>query len=268
MFAIAFPAIDPIAIAIGPFAIRWYALAYVVGLFLGWRYMIYLTRRPVAPDGTGLMSAAAVDDFFVWATLGIILGGRLGYVLFYEPAFYAAEPLQILYVWRGGMSFHGGVLGVFAAILLFARRRGLNWLSLNDVTAAAVPIGLFLGRIANFINGELFGRVTDVSWGVVFPGGGPRPRHPSQIYEAALEGLVLFAILHFLVIRGNALRSPGLVTGSFLVGYAVFRSISELFRQPDAHIGFLAGQATMGQTLSLPMLIVGLYVIWWARRRV
>ncbi len=256
MFAIAFPVIDPIAIEIGPFAIRWYALAYVVGILLSWRYMIRLTRRTPAE-----IEVSHIDDLIVWGTLGIILGGRIGYTMFYRPGYFVDHPLEILAMWRGGMSFHGGFLGVVIAILLFARRRKIGFLALGDIVVCAAPIGLFLGRIANFVNGELFGRVSDAPWAMVFPHGGPLARHPSQLYEAALEGLVLFAILAWLAFATRALERPGLLGGVFLAGYGIARIVVELFRQPDAHLGFLAAGATMGQLLSLPLVLVGAWMI-------
>ena len=188
--ALAFPNIDPVIVSFGPVAIRWYALAYVLGLVLGWRYIRLLSKGAIP----GLESRTA-DDFLVWCTLGVIVGGRLGYVIFYQPGYFIENPGQIPVIWQGGMSFHGGMLGVVAALYLFARQRKLNPLSVADAAACAVPIGLFFGRIANFINGELFGRASDVSWAMVFPNGGPEPRHPSQLYEAFLEGLVVFAVL-------------------------------------------------------------------------
>ena len=262
MLTIAFPAIDPVAIAIGPIAIRWYALAYVAGILLGWRYMLWLAKRPPAALG-----ARDVDDLVVWVTLGVVLGGRLGYVLFYRPGYYFSHPLESLYVWQGGMSFHGGLLGVVVVMLLFAWRRRLNWAAGGDLLTCAAPVGLFFGRIANFVNGELFGRPSDAPWAMAFPRGGPLPRHPSQLYEAALEGLVLFVILFVLATRSRALERPGLLAGVFFTGYAVARAIAELFRQPDAHIGFLALGATMGQLLSIPVLVLGLCLIGWAMRR-
>lgn len=256
-----FPNIDPILIQWGPLAIRWYSLAYIAGLVGGWYYMRQLVKRP--PEAA---SATDVDDFITWATLGVILGGRMGYVLFYKFGYFLDNPLEIFMVWHGGMSFHGGLIGVVVAGLLFVRSRGLRILPFADIVACAAPIGLFFGRIANFINGELFGRVTDASWGVVFPRGGPFPRHPSQLYEAALEGLVLFILLHVLW-RWKAVRArPGLLTGMFLAGYASARMTVELFRQPDTHIGFLTGGTTMGQWLSTPMLATGLILIGFAMR--
>jgi len=259
---LAFPAIDPVAIHFGPLAIRWYALAYVAGLLIGWRYCLRLAARsPFA------FTKEQIDDFLFWAIIGVILGGRIGYVLFYNFDFYAANPLQIFAVWRGGMSFHGGFLGVLIAGTLFARNRGIPFLALADVVAPAVPIGLFFGRIANFINGELFGRPSDLPWAIVFPGGGPVPRHPSQLYEAGLEGILLFLLLWFLVYRRGALEKPGVVTGAFFAGYGIARIVAEFFREPDMQIGFLAGGVTMGQVLSVPLVIAGVWLFLWARRR-
>ena len=262
MLAIAFPAIDPIAIEIGPLVIRWYSLAYVAGILIGWRYMLHL-----AGHSGGRVQRQDVDDFIIWATLGVILGGRLGYVLFYRPDFYFANPLEIPAVWKGGMSFHGGALGVIVAITLFVHRRGIKWLAFGDLIATVTPVGLFFGRIANFINGELYGRVSDVPWAVLFPGGGPEPRHPSQLYEAMLEGLVLTLVLGWLALRRNALEREGLLTGTFLLGYGLARIASEFFREPDAFLGFLYAGATMGQLLSLPLALAGGWLIWRARRR-
>ncbi len=261
MFAIAFPAIDPIAIEIGPIAIRWYALAYVVGILLSWRYMIRLIRR--SPAGIEVIH---IDDLIVWGTLGIILGGRIGYTMFYKPGYFIDHPLEILAMWRGGMSFHGGLLGVLIAIFLFARLRKISFVALGDIVVCAAPIGLFLGRVANFINGELFGRVSDAPWAMVFPHGGPLARHPSQLYEAALEGLVLFAILAWLAFGTRAMERPGLLGGVFFAGYGIARIVVELFREPDAHLGFLAAGTTMGQLLSLPLVLVGGWLIHRALR--
>jgi phosphatidylglycerol---prolipoprotein diacylglyceryl transferase len=259
-FAIPFPAIDPVALAIGPFAIRWYALAYIVGLLIGWRYCLALAAR--SPH---LVGRQDVDDFLAWATLGVVLGGRIGYVLFYNPDYYFAHPLQALYVWHGGMSFHGGAIGVTAAIILFTRLRTIPLFAFSDIIAEAIPIGLFFGRIANFINGELYGRPTDVPWAMIFPNGGPVPRHPSQLYEAFCEGILLFLLL-FVAERRRARETPGIVTGLFLAGYAVARMSGELFRQPDQQLGYLIFGTTMGQLLSIPVLIAGIAIILWARR--
>jgi phosphatidylglycerol:prolipoprotein diacylglycerol transferase len=212
------------------------------------------------------MTVADFDDFVLWVTLGIILGGRIGYVLFYNAGYFAAHPAEMLELWKGGMSFHGGFLGCVLAVILFARYRGLPILSLGDVTCAAGPIGLFLGRIANFINGELWGRQSDVPWAMVFPNGGPLPRHPSQLYEAALEGLVLFAVL-FVLVRAGALKRPGTIIGAFALGYGLIRVFCELFREPDPQLGFLWQGLTMGMLLSLPLMLAGIAFIVAARRR-
>jgi phosphatidylglycerol:prolipoprotein diacylglycerol transferase len=212
------------------------------------------------------MSAADFDDFIVWVTLGIILGGRIGYVLFYNPEYFAAHPLESFELWKGGMSFHGGFTGCIAAVVLFARKHRIPVLSLGDVTCAVGPIGLFLGRLANFVNGELWGRETDMPWGMVFPSGGPVPRHPSQLYEATLEGLVLLLVLG-LLIRAGALKRPGFIIGSFAIGYAIARSFCELFREPDVQLGFLWGGLTMGMLLSIPLLLFGVVLIVIALKR-
>jgi phosphatidylglycerol:prolipoprotein diacylglycerol transferase len=263
-FAIPFPAIDPVAVALGPFAIRWYALAYIVALVIGWRYCLMLADRP-----PNLVARRDIDDFLVWATLGVVLGGRIGFVLFYNLPYYIDHPLQILELWHGGMSFHGGALGVSLAIVLFSRNRKIAVFALSDIVIEAIPIGLFFGRIANFINDELWGRQTDVPWAVVFPNGGMVPRHPSQLYEAACEGILLFLLLLYGERRGTR-RLPGIETGIFLIGYALARTSGELFRQPDAQLGFLffigGFGVTMGQLLSIPVLIAGALIIRWARR--
>jgi phosphatidylglycerol:prolipoprotein diacylglycerol transferase len=260
LLAIPFPAFDPIAISVGPLAIRWYALAYIVGLLIGWRYCLILADRP-----PNLVSRKDIDDFLVWATLGVVLGGRIGFVLFYNLPYYAEHPIEALYLWHGGMSFHGGAIGVTLAIMLFARTRKVGILALSDIVIEAVPIGLFFGRIANFINGELWGRPSDVPWAMVFPTGGPAPRHPSQLYEAVGEGVLLFLLLLTAERRG-ARKRPGVETGIFLAGYAVARMTGEMFRQPDPQLGFLLFGATMGQLLSIPVLIAGLAIIWWKTR--
>ena len=262
MLTIAFPNIDPIALEFGPIVVRWYALAYIAGITLGWRYAVHLIQRPPV-----FMDRTAMDDFVVWATLGVILGGRLGYVLFYQPSRYLAEPLEALYLWHGGMSFHGGLTGVLCAIALFAWKRGLPGLALGDVVAAAAPIGLFFGRIANFINGELWGRVSDAPWAMAFPGGGPEPRHPSQLYEAFAEGLLLFALVAWFAHSRSFRERPGRVGGVFLCGYAIARMSGELFREPDSFLGFIWEGITMGQVLSLPMLLGGIYLIVSAQGR-
>ena len=249
-----YPHIDPVLVAIGPFAIRWYALAYIAGIMLGWRHALQLVKRINSP-----VTARNLDDFLLWATLGIILGGRIGYVLFYQWDYFSTHPGDILKVWQGGMSFHGGLLGMALAIWRFARANRLPLLHFADIVAASVPIGLFFGRIANFINGELFGRPTTVPWGMVFPTGGNVPRHPSQLYEAALEGVLLFLILNLITRRMDIRTRPGLLTGVFLIGYAAARFAVEFFRLPDQNLGFIwGGWLTQGQLLTVPMLVAGL----------
>jgi phosphatidylglycerol---prolipoprotein diacylglyceryl transferase len=261
-----FPAINPVLISIGPLAVRWYALAYIVGIIAGWFYARAIIASERLWGGPAPLTVIDFDDFVIWITLGIILGGRIGYVLFYNLPHFAAHPIEILQLWNGGMSFHGGVAGCIVAIVGFALHRGIPMLALGDVTAAVAPIGLFLGRIANFINGELWGRPTSVPWAMVFPNGGPIPRHPSQLYEAALEGIVLFALLNLLV-RAGALKRPGVVTGSFALGYGIARIIGELFREPDAQLGFLWGGLTMGMLLSVPLMLAGIAVLALALTR-
>ena len=258
--AILFPAFDPVAIQLGPFAIRWYALAYITGILIGWG----LVRRLVqlAPQ---VATREQVDDFVTWATLGIVLGGRIGYVLFYRPGHYIDHPLEALYLWQGGMSFHGGAAGVILALYLFTRSQGLSFLGFSDRVTSVVPVGLFFGRIANFINGELWGRVTDVPWGMIFPTGGPEPRHPSQLYQAGMEGVILFVLLQVLIHRPALRARYGFVSGAFLAGYGVARIVGELFRQPDAQLGFLFAGITMGQLLSLPMVFIGVWLMWRSR---
>jgi len=263
MLTIPYPIINPIALSLGPLVVRWYALAYIAGLVIGWRYCLWIASQPPR-----VARREDIDDFLVWATLGVILGGRTGYVLFYRPEFYFANPSEILKLWHGGMSFHGGALGVLVAIGLFTRQRKMSYLAFADIIAPAVPIGLFFGRIANFINDELWGRVTDVPWAMVFPSDPAHlPRHPSQLYEATLEGLVLFVILFIVMRRTDARQRPGTLSGTFLIGYAVARMISECFRQPDANLGFIFWGVTMGQILSVPVLLLGIWLLWRARQQ-
>ena len=266
LLALPFPNFDPVLIQLGPFAIRWYALAYIAGILIGWLYARALIRNDRLWGGPAPMTVTDIDDFIVWVTLGIILGGRIGYVLFYNPAYFAEHPLEALELWKGGMSFHGGFTGCIAAVVLFARKNDIPILSLGDITCAVGTIGVMLVRLANFINGELWGRPSDVPWAMVFPGGGPLPRHPSQLYEAALEGLLLFVLLGLLV-RAGALKRPGLIIGAFAIGYSLARSFCELFREPDAQLGFLWGGLTMGMLLSLPLLLFDIVLVVIALRR-
>jgi phosphatidylglycerol:prolipoprotein diacylglycerol transferase len=255
--------LSPVAFHIGPFDIRWYGLAYMAGIMLGWWYLTKLIAQPGAP-----MARRHADDFVFYATLGIILGGRIAYVIFYDPWMLKA-PLQVFKLWDGGMSFHGGAFGVVLATWWLAKRNGLSMLRFLDYVACCGPFGLFFGRLANFVNGELWGRPTDVPWAIIFPSAdaGPYPRHPSQLYEAGLEGIVLFAILSFLFWRTDARYKPGLLLGVFLIGYGAARFFVEFFREPDVQLGILPWGLSMGQTLSLPMVFVGLWFILTADRR-
>jgi len=268
--ALTYPKIDPVAVHLGPVAIRWYGLAYITGLILGWRYTVWLAGQKRFNGPGSRPTANDLDDFLFWAMAGVLIGGRLGIVLFYRPSDYFADPLSILKVWEGGMSFHGGMLGVTTALIWFTRRRKIPLFDVADLVACATPIGLFFGRLANFVNGELWGRVTDSPLGMVFPTGGPLPRHPSQLYEAASEGLLLFVILAVLAQQPAFRRRGGMLTGLFLIGYSIARSTCELFRQPDDYLpnsGFIFGGISMGQILSFPMLLVGLAMVIYALSR-
>lgn len=252
------------AIDLGFFQLRWYSLGYIAGIVVGWWYLLKLLDQPGAP-----MARRHADDFVTWATLGIILGGRLGYVLFYRPDYYLAHPVEILKLWEGGMSFHGGVLGTSLAIILFARRNGLHWLQVHDYIACCAPFGLFFVRLANFVNGELWGRPTDVPWAIIFPDADALPRHPSQLYEAGLEGLALFAILWFAFWRTDARYQPGKLVGLFVLFYGLFRFTIEFFREPDAQLQQFA-QVTglhMGQWLCVPMILGGTWLVMTAKGR-
>lgn len=265
--ALSYPNLDPVAIKLGPLAIRWYGLAYITGLVLGWRYTVWLARQKRFNGPDSRPTANDLDDFLFWAMAGVLIGGRLGIVLFYKPHEYFADPLSILKIWEGGMSFHGGMLGVVTTVIVFARRRHIPIFQIADLVACAAPIGLFFGRLANFVNGELWGRVTDSPLGMVFPTGGPEPRHPSQLYEAASEGLILFVILGVLAQQPAIRNRSGLLTGLFLIGYSIARSTCELFREPDSYLGFIVGGISMGQILSFPMLLAGLGLTAYALSR-
>jgi phosphatidylglycerol:prolipoprotein diacylglycerol transferase len=259
---------DPVAIRIGPLAVRWYGLAYLVGLVLGWRYTIWLARQPRFNPPGSRPTPADLDDFLFWAFAGVLLGGRLGIILFYQPSFYFSHPLDMFEIWQGGMSFHGGCVGVVTALVIFARRNGISVPRMGDVVCCATPIGLFFGRLANFVNGELWGRPTDAPWGMIFPNApGTEARHPSQLYEAASEGLILFIVLAILAQMPAVRMRAGLLTGVFLIGYAIARSVCELFREPDAYLGFIIAGVSMGQLLCIPMAIAGAIFIAYALRR-
>jgi phosphatidylglycerol---prolipoprotein diacylglyceryl transferase len=266
-----FPNIDPVAFAIGPFAIRWYALAYLGGVLLGAAYgMTLLARKTLWRDGKPPFEPGAIWDFAFWAVIGIVVGGRLGYVLFYNLPHYLANPADIIALWDGGMSFHGGMVGIIVAMALFTRAKGGNVLSSLDLLGAIGTIGLLLGRLANFINAELYGAPTNMPWGVIFPTDPEQfPRHPSQLYEAALEGLVLFLVIRYATHVAYALRRPGLVAGIFGIGYSLSRIAVEFVRLPDAQIGYLyGGWLTMGMVLSLPILVAGIGLVLYANAHV
>ncbi len=247
---------DPVALSLGPLDFRWYSLAYILGILIGWFLLMRMTRRPGSP-----MTAAHVDDLVTWCTLGVIMGGRFAYVIFYDPAKFLGDPLAVFRLWEGGMSFHGGLLGVILAIMLYARAKGLSALRILDYVAVVTPIGLMLGRLANFVNGELWGRPTDGSWGIIFPAAGPEPRHPSTLYQAALEGLLLLIVLNFLFWASRARLYPGMLGGLFILGYGLSRFFVEFLRAPDAQLGLLAFGLSMGQLLTLPMIAFGLWLL-------
>lgn len=255
--------ISPVALDLGFLQIRWYSLAYIAGILIGWWYLTKLIARPGAP-----MARRHADDMVFYATLGILAGGRLGYTIFYQPEIWQ-NPLDVFKLWEGGMSFHGGAIGVSLAILWMTWKEKLSWLRVHDYIACCVPFGLFFGRVANFINGELWGRASDVPWALIFPGdyAGGVPRHPSQLYEAALEGIVLFLVLFYAFWKTNARYQPGKLVGLFLAGYGLSRFIVEFVREPDEGLGILDWGLTMGQTLTLPMIVGGLYLILTAKGR-
>ena len=254
------PDFDPVAIHLGPLAVRWYGLMYLVGFGLAF----WLGRLRIKRAQSGCVTHAVLDDLLFFGVLGVVLGGRLGYVLFYKPDYYFVHPLEIPAVWHGGMSFHGGFLGVLVAVWWVARKHALRWLEVTDFLAPLAPLAFAAGRLGNFINGELYGRVTDVPWGMVFQTGGPLPRHPSQLYQFALEGVLLFAILWIYSARP---RPMGSVSGAFLLGYGALRFTAEFFREPDDFLGLLALNLSMGQWLSLPMIAGGIGLLIWAWRR-
>lgn len=265
--ALPFPNIDPVIVQLGPLAIHWYGVGYVVGILFAWWYAKRLVSNGrLWAGGKSPITPTDIDDFLLWAAVGVVLGGRLGYILFYDLARYIENPADILAVWQGGMSFHGGLTGVTVAMILFAMRRGFSPWSLFDVIAAGVPVGFGMVRLTNFINSELWGRPSDVPWAFIFPNGGPEPRHPSQLYEALLEGLALFVVLRLLTHSGLKLKQPGFVAGAMVAFYGASRIFVEFFREPDAHIGYLAGGwLTMGMVLSVPMVLLGVWAMLRAR---
>ncbi len=253
--------LSPIALDLGFFKLRWYSLAYIAGILVGWWYLLRLIAQPGAP-----MAKRHADDFVFYLTLGIIIGGRMGYILFYKPEM-LGSPIEMIKLWEGGMSLHGGFLGVIIGLWLFCRKNGLNMLRVCDVVAVATPFGLLFGRLANFVNGELWGRPTDLPWGIIFPAAGPEPRHPSQLYEAGIEGIFMFAVLWIMFWKTDARYQPGRLVGTGLIIYGIGRTVVELVRQPDAGLENLSWGLTMGQTLSIPMLLVGIYLVATSKKR-
>ena len=256
MQSILFPQIDPIIFSVGPISIRWYALAYVIGIVFGFLFLKKLNRlKPV------VLCDNALDDIILYSVLGIVFGGRFGYVFFYDFQKYFFDPISIFFVWKGGMSFHGGLIGLIFSLFLLSKKHKFNFIKSLDLVSCVAPIGLFFGRIANFINAELYGKVTDVSWAVIFPYSDGMPRHPSQIYEAILEGILLFIIMNVLVRKNNIRKKDGMLGGIFITLYGCCRIFVECFREPDLHLGYFFNYITMGQILSLPMIIIGCYFI-------
>ncbi len=254
------PQFDPVALQIGPLGIHWYGLMYLIG-FLS---VLWLGKYRARQQPTAGWKSTEIDDILFYGALGVIIGGRLGYVVFYQPSYYLTHPHEIVYLWQGGMSFHGGFLGVLAAMVFFARKTGKRWLAVMDFVAPLVPLGLGAGRLGNFINGELWGRATDVPWGMIFPQADRLARHPSQLYQFALEGIVLFILLWW---YSSKPRPVGAVSGLFLIGYGSFRFLVEYTREPDSFLGLLAMNLSMGQWLSLPMVMIGIWMLWCATHR-
>ncbi len=257
-----FPDINPIIVSYGSLAISWYSLSYIVGILLGWVYSLKLIE-----NGATTITKKNIDDYITWAVVGVIVGGRLGYVVFYAPIKYFSYPISILKTYEGGMSFHGGMIGFIIAALWFTKRNKISFLNLMDLSVMCVPIALFLGRLANFINAELYGRPTAMPWAFIFPGSDSVSRHPSQLYEAFLEGIVLFCILSILAFKFDYLKKKGVLSGLFLIFYSTFRIIVEFYRQPDIHIGLFAEIFTMGQILCIPMLLIGIYLIYYSNKK-
>lgn len=267
LLAITYPAIDPVALQLGPVSIKWYGLAYVAGLLLGWTYLKHLIGNGrLWPNGRAPLTVTQADDLFFYVALGVIVGGRLGHVLLYDIGYYAQHPLEIVQVWRGGMAFHGGLVGTIVAMWLFAKSKGVNPLTVMDLVSASVPFGLFFGRVANFINAEVVGTETSVPWAMVFPHAGPNPRHPAQLYEAALEGVVLFLILRWLTHHRGALGRPGVVGAWFLIVYGTLRGICELFKYDEYWAVAVSLPITTGMVYCIPMVVIGTGFLLWRRK--
>ena len=257
---------DPVLIDLGLFQIRWYSLAYILGIILGWIYANRIIKKILISNNLALIKPTHFDDLIIYLILGIILGGRLGYIFFYNYEYYFQNPYEILQIWKGGMSFHGGLLGVIFATFVFSKTKNINFFNLTDIISCVAPIGLFLGRIANFINGELYGKISDLPWAVIFPEAGNIGRHPSQIYEALLEGALLFILINFLAIKKQLLFKTGYISSFFLISYSILRIFSEIFREPDKHIGYLYNYFSMGTILSFITLVIGFIIIVYIKK--
>jgi len=258
--------IDPVLVDFGLFQIRWYSVAYILGIILGWFYSIKIINNLSKKEGFEIVKAEEFDDFIIYLIFGIVFGGRLGYVIFYNFQYYSQNLLEIFKIWNGGMSFHGGLIGVLVAAIIFSKIKKTSFFKITDIVCCAAPIGLFLGRIANFINGELFGKISTMPWAVIFPEGNNIPRHPTQIYEAFLEGVVLFVLINFLAIKKQFLKKTGHISGLFLISYSILRIFSEIFREPDKHLGYFFGYFSMGILLSLATFIIGCLIIFFIKK--
>jgi len=258
---------DPVLVDLGLFQIRWYSLAYILGIILGWMYSLKIISKTqnITHDSESV-TKSDFDELILYLVLGIVLGGRLGYVFFYNLEYYSQNLLEIFKLWHGGMSFHGGLLGIIISVFIFSKNKNVNFLKYLDVISCAAPIGLFLGRIANFINGELFGKISNLPWAVIFPNGGDFARHPSQIYEAILEGILLFILINFLALKKNLITKTGYVSSFFLILYSIFRMFSENFREPDSHLGYFFNHFSIGMLLSILTLIFGFLIIFYIKR--
>ena len=268
MLSITFPTISPILFELGPIAIRWYSLSYIVGFIFAWKYIQYLSKQRSFFNKNHNIQIKDVDDLIFFGILALIFGARLGYVIFYNPLYYISDPLKILYIWEGGLSFHGGLIGIILTIFLFTKTRNFSFLMIADLVCASAPVGIFFGRISNFINAELYGRPTDIFIGIIFPNTDGLYRHPSQIYEALFEGLVIFIILNVMIHKYRKLKQSGFISGMFLLLYGLFRFLIEFTREPDVQIGYFFNYLTMGMLLSIPMFLFGLLIIYYSRKNV
>ena len=265
MFYLSFPSINPVIFSLGPFEIRWYSLAYIVGFLFAWRYIRFLTQKKQIHSLNKKIDFKFVDDLVFYSIVGLILGARLGYVIFYNPSYYLQNPFEIIYLWQGGLSFHGGLLGIVIASLVLSKSNQIDFFQLSDLICVSAPVGIFFGRIANFINGELYGRPSEYFIGMQFPGSDMQYRHPSQLYEAFLEGLVIFIVLNILIHKFDKLKKPGFISSVFLIMYGVFRFFIEFTREPDQQLGLFFEFLSMGMILSIPMIIFGIFIFIYSQ---